>query len=84
MILVVGVTIHNSNAIMILSFLIRLVDVLKSYFKALEEESIRDNFVTTYELLDEMMDAGYPQITGNETSNDVDYFLQKEKYFANI
>lgn len=48
---------------MILSFLIRLVEVLKSYFKVLEEESIRDNFVITYELLDEMMDSGYPQIT---------------------
>jgi len=29
----------------------------------LEEESIRDNFVITYELLDETMDFGYPQTT---------------------
>merc|ERR1712176_1334123 len=29
----------------------------------LEEESIKDNFVITYELLDEMMDNGYPQTT---------------------
>ncbi|VDQ04729.1 unnamed protein product [Trichobilharzia regenti] len=28
-----------------------------------EEESIRDNFVITYELLDEIMDFGYPQTT---------------------
>jgi AP-1 complex subunit mu len=28
-----------------------------------EEESIRDNFVIIYELLDEMMDFGYPQTT---------------------
>lgn len=60
----VGVTVQNSNAMMILSFLIRLIDVLKGYFKTLEEESIRDNFVIMYELLDEMMDDGYPQITG--------------------
>lgn len=33
------------------------------YFKELEEESIRDNFVIVYELLDEMMDFGYPQTT---------------------
>ena len=26
------------------------------------EESIRDNFVVTYELLDEMLDFGYPQV----------------------
>lgn len=33
------------------------------YFKELEEESIRDNFVIIYELMDEMMDFGYPQTT---------------------
>lgn len=32
------------------------------YFKELEEESIRDNFVIIYELLDELMDFGYPQV----------------------
>jgi len=37
--------------------------VLTEYFKELEEESIRDNFVVIYELLDEMMDFGYPQTT---------------------
>ena len=31
-----------------------------NYFKELEEESIRDNFVVIYELLDEMMDNGLP------------------------
>jgi AP-1 complex subunit mu len=39
------------------------VKVLTEYFKELEEESIRDNFVIVYELLDEMMDFGYPQTT---------------------
>jgi len=37
--------------------------VFKDYFKELEEESIRDNFVITYELMDEMMDFGYPQVS---------------------
>jgi len=36
--------------------------VFKEYFRELEEESIRDNFVVIYELLDEMMDFGYPQV----------------------
>ncbi len=44
-------------------FLHRLVQVLVEYFKELEEESIRDNFVIIYELLDEMMDFGFPQTT---------------------
>jgi AP-1 complex subunit mu len=39
------------------------VEVFTEYFKVLEEESIRDNFVIIYELLDEMMDFGYPQTT---------------------
>ena len=39
------------------------LQVLKEYFRELEEESIRDNFVITYELMDEMMDFGYPQIS---------------------
>lgn len=54
---------RNANAAVVLLFLYRLVDVLASYFKEVEEESIRDNFVITYELMDEMMDFGYPQIS---------------------
>ena len=51
-----AVTPRNSNAAMILLFLYIMVEVLKDYFRELEEESIRDNFVITYELMDEMMD----------------------------
>lgn len=40
-----------------------MFQVLTEYFKEVEEESIRDNFVIIYELLDEMMDFGYPQTT---------------------
>jgi AP-1 complex subunit mu len=60
---IMAVTQRNSNAAMILLFLYKLVEVFKDYFKELEEESIRDNFVITYELMDEMMDFGYPQIS---------------------
>ncbi|CAH1417246.1 unnamed protein product [Lactuca virosa] len=54
---------QNCNAASLLLFLHRLVDVFKHYFEELEEESLRDNFVVVYELLDEMMDFGYPQFT---------------------
>jgi len=37
--------------------------LVRGNFKEVEEESIRDNFVITYELLDEMMDFGYPQMS---------------------
>lgn len=42
------------------------VQVFSEYFKELEEESIRDNFVIIYELLDELMDFGYPQTTDSK------------------
>eukprot|EP00043_Microstomoeca_roanoka_P014692 m.146198 g.146198 ORF g.146198 m.146198 type:complete len:424 (-) comp16077_c3_seq1:127-1398(-) len=53
----------NANAALVFVFLHKLVEVFTAYFKALEEESIRDNFVIIYELLDEVMDFGYPQYT---------------------
>lgn len=54
---------QNCNAASLLLFLHRIVQVFKHYFDELEEESLRDNFVVVYELLDEMMDFGYPQYT---------------------
>lgn len=43
-----------------------LLQVFTDYFKELEEESIKDNFVVIYELFDEMMDFGYPQTTDSK------------------
>uniref|UniRef100_A0A7C8Z8Q4 MHD domain-containing protein n=1 Tax=Opuntia streptacantha TaxID=393608 RepID=A0A7C8Z8Q4_OPUST len=54
---------QNCNAASLLLFLHRVLQVFKHYFHELEEESLRDNFVVVYELLDEMMDFGYPQYT---------------------
>ena len=53
----------NANAALILAFLYKCVEVFTSYFKDLEEESVRDNFVVIYELLDEMMDFGCKTIS---------------------
>lgn len=58
-----ALTRKNENIMTIVIFLSKLVEVLTQYFKSLEEESIRDNFVIIYELLDEMMDFGIPQTT---------------------
>ncbi|UXI17419.1 hypothetical protein NH340_JMT03362 [Sarcoptes scabiei] len=60
---IVVTTKKNANVALIFAFLHKVVAVFSEYFKELEEESIRDNFVLIYELLDEMMDFGYPQIT---------------------
>jgi len=46
----------------------------------LEEESIRDNFVVIYELLDEMLDMGYPQITEYQILKD---YIKTESHQLN-
>jgi AP-1 complex subunit mu len=61
-----AVTRKNCNVMLALYFLHCLSNVLVSYFGELEEESIRDNFVVVYELLDETMDFGVPQITDSD------------------
>ncbi|XP_072704653.1 AP-1 complex subunit mu-2 isoform X2 [Ciconia boyciana] len=62
----VATTKKNSNASLVYSFLYKVVEVFCEYFKELEEESIRDNFVIVYELLDELMDFGFPQTTDSK------------------
>ncbi|EPX74412.1 AP-1 adaptor complex mu subunit Apm1 [Schizosaccharomyces octosporus yFS286] len=54
---------RNTDAMEMLVFLRKLADLFIDYFKELQEESIRDNFVLVYELLDEVMDFGFPQTT---------------------
>lgn len=70
-----ALTKRNSNAMEIILFLHKIAQVMVEYFKELEEESIRDNFVIIYELLDEMMDFGYPQTT--ETKILQEYITQE-------
>ncbi|KAL5715778.1 AP-1 complex subunit mu-2 [Ranunculus cassubicifolius] len=52
-------------------------EVFKHYFEELEEESLRDNFVVVYELLDEMMDFGYPQFTETKILSE---FIKTDAY----
>lgn len=60
---VVATTKKNSNIAMIFVLLHKICAVMEEYFKDVEEESIRDNFVICYELMDELVDFGYPQTT---------------------
>lgn len=63
---VLGLSKQNADAGSVLFFLHQLVQTLTQYLNALEEETIRDNFVIIYELLDEMMDFGHPQISDHK------------------
>ncbi|XP_035280127.1 AP-1 complex subunit mu-1-like isoform X2 [Anguilla rostrata] len=56
----------NACVSLVFSFLYKMIQVFSEYFKELEEESIRDNFVIIYELMDELMDFGYPQTTDSK------------------
>lgn len=49
------------NAALILHFLHGFIKVARSYFEGeLNEAAVRQNFSLIYELLDEVMDYGYP------------------------
>lgn len=49
-----------------LELLTRLTKLFKDYAGVLSEESIRTNFILIYEILDEVIDFGYPQLTNTE------------------
>jgi len=67
-ILLLAVTKQNVNANLVLEFLYRMIEIFKSYFGGVfNEEQVRSNFVLIYELLDEILDFGYPQNTAPDT-----------------
>ncbi|RHY27060.1 hypothetical protein DYB32_007078 [Aphanomyces invadans] len=47
----------------VIEFLHRVVAVFRDYFGSFEESAIKDNFSTVYQLLEEMLDNGYPLTT---------------------
>jgi len=57
---------YNVSPSATIELLNRMAKVFKDYCGVLTEESIRKNFILIYELLDEMLDYGYPQITSTE------------------
>lgn len=56
-------TARNVSAVTVIELLSTIARVFKDYCGTLSEEAIRKNFILLYELLDEMIDCGYPQIT---------------------
>ena len=63
----VAVTAGNVNPALVFQFLKDLVKIFGAYFdkpkKPFNEAALRNNFTLVYELLDEVLDFGYPQIT---------------------
>ncbi|KAI2499046.1 hypothetical protein MHU86_15435 [Fragilaria crotonensis] len=59
-------TARNVSPTTVVQLLSTIAKVFKDYCGTLSEEAIRKNFILLYELLDEMMDFGYPQVTETE------------------
>nr|ALO18842.1 AP-4 complex subunit [Lilium davidii var. unicolor] len=62
----VATTRVNVSPSLVLELLQRIARVIKDYLGVLNEDSLRKNFVLVYELLDEVIDFGYPQSTSTE------------------
>ncbi|CAG0882257.1 unnamed protein product [Cyprideis torosa] len=60
---IAAVTHQNVNAAMVFEFLYKMVDLMQAYFGKVTEDNVKNNFVLIYELLDELLDYGYPQNT---------------------
>jgi AP-4 complex subunit mu-1 len=65
--LIACATRYNMSPSLGIELLNRTAKVFKDYCGVLSEESIRQNFILIYELLDEVLDYGYPQNTSTET-----------------
>lgn len=49
-----------------MDILYRMMKIFRDYCGVLNEESIRKNFVLIYELIDEIIDYGHPQLMTTE------------------
>uniref|UniRef100_A0A7S2SCM0 MHD domain-containing protein n=2 Tax=Rhizochromulina marina TaxID=1034831 RepID=A0A7S2SCM0_9STRA len=60
---VVATTTQEMAPLLAIEFLLRIFDIFSDYFDGADEVSIKENFSTCYQLLEEMMDHGYPLTT---------------------
>lgn len=54
---------NDTPPLLVLEFLQRVVEVFGHYMTDVTEEAIKDKFVIVYQVLDEMMDGGFPFTT---------------------
>lgn len=67
---IVATSRFNVSPSLVLEYLTQIAKVIKDFCGVLSEEAIRKNFVLIYEVLDEMMDFGYPQLTSTDQVKD--------------
>ncbi|CAM9727877.1 unnamed protein product [Chrysoparadoxa australica] len=54
---------QETPPLLVIEFLHRVLDIFAEYFGTVDEIAIKDNFSLVYQLLEEMMDNGYPLTT---------------------
>ncbi|XP_053212606.1 AP-3 complex subunit mu-1-like [Panonychus citri] len=59
----VAITSKEVPPLFVVEFLHRVIDIFTDYFGDCKESLIKENYVVVYELLDEMLDNGYPLAT---------------------
>ncbi|VVC31830.1 Hypothetical protein CINCED_3A017762 [Cinara cedri] len=59
----VAVCMTEVPPLFVIEFLHRVVDTFEDYFSECSENIVKDNYVVVYELLDEMLDNGFPLAT---------------------
>lgn len=64
---IVAVTRSNVDAGLVFEFLYKLISLGNSYFNKFDENAVKNNFTLIYELLDEILDFGFPQNTETDT-----------------
>lgn len=75
----------NVQPSLILHYMNQIISVIKDFCGGLSENIIRKNLVLVYEILDEMMDFGYPQLTNTEQIKDyIVTPVEQEKSFFNF
>lgn len=64
---IVAVIRKNVHVALVLEFLEKFSGILHAYFgKEITEETIKENYMLVYEILDEILDFGYPQNTESD------------------
>lgn len=57
---------YNVSLSFVMDIIYRMMKVFRDYCGILNEESIRKNFVLIYEIIDEIIDYGHPQLVATE------------------
>uniref|UniRef100_A0A3B4WVR2 AP complex mu/sigma subunit domain-containing protein n=1 Tax=Seriola lalandi dorsalis TaxID=1841481 RepID=A0A3B4WVR2_SERLL len=66
-----AVTKLKVNVAMLFEFLYKMSDVMMAYFSKITEVNVKNNLDLIYELLDEILDFGYPQNSGDRSSENL-------------